>query len=442
MKVAMKKKGKEVDSATINQLRESHPLVERGKKDKVSFDLRSMLHERNSAENERRNSNNNARYLRADEQRLNSIEEPLASSTPAPRRHTPEPQMDLAEIIEKHKETAFVQREKSQRPYHPPKGRQSFIPTQEEARRQDEKKHGGKRANDEKIAWRRAENEKRLQALKVKKMREDLEREEWKMFDGLEGPSPPRGRSPTIVLNRRASEEPEEVFGGPARRKQDPRPGTSTGSRPSGRQFRDFRPPRTTSDEEEEEEEKSGRSERSSRRGPPEIGGWEKEQEGERKKGKGCSKRKVVRREDAEDVEVVKKVNIEEEVEEEEEEERQEEQREEEEEEEGPLEEWGAEYFEDSERFEGEQSLRSGTMSQIRDTLDKFGLGPYKEMPSSVYMTVLGKALNERDEAMEEVTKKEKDDKRRKEKKKKRKEKRKEKILSDEDEEMEEEEKE
>ena len=76
-------------------------------------------------------------------------------------------------------------------------------------------------------------------------------------------------------------------------------------------------------------------------------------------------------------------------------------------------------------------------MSQIRDKLAGTGLGPYKEMTSSVYMTVLGKVLNERDEAREEVTKKEKDDKRRKEKKKKRKEKRKEKTLSDGDEEME-----
>ena len=346
--------------------------------------------------------------------------------------------MTLAEIIQESKDTTYGPKKKTQRSYLPSKGRQSYIPSQEEARRQDEKKYGGREANEERIARNKEKDERRWQALKVKKMEEELERERWKMFDGLEGPSPPRrGRSPTIILNRRVNEEPEEVFGGPARRKQDPRPGTSTGSRPSGRQFREFRPPRTTSDEEEEEEEKSGRSERSSRRGPPEIGGWEKEQEGEREKGKGGSKRKVVRREDAEDVEVVKKVNVEEEVEEEEEEEREEEQREEEEEEEGPLEEWGAEYFENSERFEGEQSLRSGTMSQIREKMDEVGLGPYKEMESSVYMTVLGKVLNERDEAREEITKKEKDDKRRKEKKKKRKEKRKEKILSDEDEEME-----
>ena len=105
-----------------------------------------------------------------------------------------------------------------------------------------------------------------------------------------------------------------------------------------------------------------------------------------------------------------------------------------------PAEEWGAEYFADSTNFEGEKSLRPGTMDQIRDQLSGTGLGPYQEMSSSVYYTILGKVLNERDEAREEMTKKEKDDKRRKEKRRKRKEKRKEKTLSDEDEEMEEEE--
>ena len=137
-----------------------------------------------------------------------------------------------------------------------------------------------------------------------------------------------------------------------------------------------------------------------------------------------------MRREDAEDVEVVKRVNVEEEREEEGEEEREEE----------PLEEWGAEYFEDSENFEGEKSLRSGTMEQIRDQLSGTGLGPYKEMTPSVYFKVLGKMINERDEAREEMTKKEKDDQRRKEKKKKRKEKKKEKVSSDEEVVMEEEE--
>ena len=198
------------------------------------------------------------------------------------------------------------------------------------------------------------------------------------MFEGMQSPSPPRrrGKSPTIIFNkgdRGEHPEYEEVFGGP-RRKQDPRPGTSTGSRPSGRLFRDFRGPRTASDDEEEEETREG-SESVSGRGPPEIGGWERAQEGEREKGKGGSKRKVVRREDAEDVEVVKKVNVEEEREEEREEEGEEEQ----------LKEFGAELFEHSEKFEGEESLRSGTMDQIRDQLSGTGLGPYDEMSSTVY---------------------------------------------------------
>ena len=60
------------------------------------------------------------------------------------------------------------------------------------------------------------------------------------------------------------------------------------------------------------------------------MGEWEKAQEGEKDKGKGGSKRKVVRREDAEEEEVVTRVNKEDE----------------------ELEEFGAEIFEASEKFE------------------------------------------------------------------------------------------
>ena len=69
---------------------------------------------------------------------------------------------------------------------------------------------------------------------------------------------------------------------------------------------------------------------------PPEIGEWEKQQEGEREKGKGQSKskRRVIRREDAE-----------------------------EEEKEGrEVSDIGTE-----ERFEDENKMRPGTISRIRD---------------------------------------------------------------------------
>ena len=147
-------------------------------------------------------------------------------------------------MTERHKDTIYGPREKKQRSYFPSKGRQSYIPSQEEARRQDEIKYGSKAANDERIARNKEKDEKRWQAIKIKKMEDELEKEKWKVFEGMESPSPPRrrGKSPTIIFNkgdRGEHHKYEEVFGGP-RRKQDPRPGTSTGSRPSGRLFRDF----------------------------------------------------------------------------------------------------------------------------------------------------------------------------------------------------------
>ena len=146
------------------------------------------------------------------------------------------------------------------------------------------------------------------------------------------------------------------------------------------------------------------------------MGEWEKAQEGEKDKGKGGSKRKVVRREDAEEEEVVTRVNKEEE----------------------ELEEFGAEIFEAGEKFEEEENLRPGTVSQIRDQLSGTGLVGYTEMTPSVYFKLLGESLNARDEALEQL-----DEMTKKERRKKKKEKKKEKSPSsdDEGEEMEEEEK-
>ena len=175
-----------------------------------------------------------------EDQRPISNERPLASSTPAPRPRSPEPRMTLAEMTERHKDTIYGPREKKQRTYFPPKGRQSYIPSQEEARRQDEIKYGSKAANDERIARNKEKDEKRWQAIKIKKMEDELEKEKWKVFEGMQSPSPPRGRSPTIILNRgdrREHHEYEEIFGGPRRRQDQPRPGTSSGSCPSGRLF-------------------------------------------------------------------------------------------------------------------------------------------------------------------------------------------------------------
>ena len=122
-----------------------------------------------------------------------------------------------------------------------------------------------------------------------------------------------------------------------------------------------------------------------------------------------------MRREDAEEEEVVGRVN------------------EEKEEEEEELEEFGAEIFEASEKFEEEVHLRPGTVSQIRDQLSGTGLAAYTEMTPTVYFKLLGESMNARDEALEkldELTKKEKDDKKKKERRKKKKDKKKEKSPS------------
>ena len=124
----------------------------------------------------------------------------------------------------------------------------------------------------------------------------------------------------------------------------------------------------------------------------------------------------MVRREDAEEEEVVTRVNEEE------------------------LEEFGAEIFEASEQFEEEVKLRPGTVSQIHDELSGTGLGPYTEMMPSVFFKLLGERMNARDAALEkvdELSKKEKDDKKKRERRKK---KEKSPSSDDEGEEMEEEE--
>ena len=247
------RRGKALGSAVIQQLRETHPMCERVRPDQPTINLRESLSQRN----ESRNLNNSARYLRKEEQRPSSIERPLTTSTPAPRQRTP-PRMSLKDICEKYNDDLHWPKEKKARSYRPSReqGRQSYIPTQEQARREDEDKYGGKEANDERIARNKEKDERRWQELKIKKMEEDLEKERWKCFENLRSPPPRRSKSSTIIFNkddRREHEEYEEIFGGP-RRNQDPHPGTSTGSRPSGRMYRDFRVRRDPSDNEEEEE--------------------------------------------------------------------------------------------------------------------------------------------------------------------------------------------
>ena len=153
------------------------------------------------------------------------------------------------------------------------------------------------------------------------------------------------------------------------------------------------------------------------------MGEWERAQEGEKEKGKGKSKRRVVRREDAEEEEVVTRVTLE-----------AEESKEEMEKEEG-------------EKFDGEHDLRPGTISQIRDLLSGTGLSGGDSISLEQMYKLLGETLNARDDALEkldEVMKKEKSNKRKKEKRKKKKKEEKKKAKSpssDEDEEeMEEEE--
>ena len=91
---------------------------------------------------------------------------------------------------------------------------------------------------------------------------------------------------------------------GSLRRNYQQRPETSSGSRLSGPHFTDIRYHVPSSKDEEEVQRKKVRDEESGR-GPPKIGEWEREQEGERKKGKGQTKstRRVVRREDVDEEE-------------------------------------------------------------------------------------------------------------------------------------------
>ena len=153
------------------------------------------------------------------------------------------------------------------------------------------------------------------------------------------------------------------------------------------------------------------------------MGEWEREQEGEREKGKGKSKRRVVRREDAEEEEVVVRVPSE-----------VEESREKKE-------------IEEGERFEEESGLKPGTVAKIRDQLSGTGLSGGSIMSQDEYVKLLGETMNAHDDALEkldEVTKKKKKDRRKKEKRKKKKEEKRAKSSNsrddDNEEEMEEEE--
>ena len=168
--------------------------------------------------------------------------------------------MNLADICERHNNRLYGPKEKKARSYRPSKeqGRRSHIPSQEEARKEDKRKYGGKEANDERIARNKEKDEKRWHTLKIAKMEEDLEKERWRWARNIKSPSPRRSGSrqgPTEIFYRdgRRESSPGETFRGP-RRDHDQRPGTSTGSHPSGGRYTDFRVRRVPSDNEEEEE--------------------------------------------------------------------------------------------------------------------------------------------------------------------------------------------
>ena len=176
-RAAANKRGKLLGSSAIQQIREAHPMRESTRPDQAAFNLRDQLSQRN----ESRNSNNSARYLRKEDERTAVIERPLTSSTPGPRQKTPE--MNLADIIEGHKLNV-----------HGPakKGRRSYIPSQAQVRKEDEKTYGGKRENEERIRRNREKNEQRLKELEIVRMQEELERKKWEWARDMRSPSPGR----------------------------------------------------------------------------------------------------------------------------------------------------------------------------------------------------------------------------------------------------------
>ena len=195
-----------------------------------------------------------------------------------------------------------------------------------------------------------------------------------------------------LYLDGRRDFPTTEVFGRP-RRDHQQHPGTSSGSHPSGPRFTDLRY-RLPSSEDEEEVQREDRDEESGR-GPPEIGEWERQQEGEREKGKGQSKstRRVVRREDVE-----------------------------EEEKEGRK--WTASDVELEEEFEEVNDMKPGTVSRIREQFSNAGMSNSEEFDHLEFYKLLGETLMERDEALEasdSKMKKEKKDLLKKEKRKKKK---------------------
>ena len=161
----------------------------------------------------------------------------MTSSTPAPRQRTT--QMNLAEIMGQYNIDIHGPKEKRTRSYIPPKERRrrSYIPSQKQARDEDERRFGGKEANDERIARNREKDEKRWQALELARMEEELEKAKWEWASAIRSPSPRRSsnrQGPTEIFYRDGQREmsPRERFGGP-RREHKQRPGTSTGSCPS-----------------------------------------------------------------------------------------------------------------------------------------------------------------------------------------------------------------
>ena len=201
-------------------------MRERTRPEQPTIDLREQLSQRNKS----LNSNNSARFFRKEDERPLFIERPLTSSTPAPCQRTPE--MNLADIIESHKKNV-----------HGPtkKGRRSYIPSQEQAREEDERRFGGKWENEERIRRNRKKNEQRLKELEIEKLKEESERKKWEWASTIRTPPPRRadnrcGPTEILYLDGRREVSPAETFGGP-RREQHQRPGTSTGSRPSSRRL-------------------------------------------------------------------------------------------------------------------------------------------------------------------------------------------------------------
>ena len=301
--------------------------------------------------------------------------------------------------MERHNKKVHGPKEKGRRSYIPSQeqGRCSYIPSQEQAQEEDERRFGGKQENEERIRNNRKKNEQRLKELEIEKLQEALEKKKWEWASTIRSPSPRRwdnrwGPTEVFYPDGRREFSPAETFGGP-RREQHQRPGTSTGSRPSGRVYSDYRVRRPPSDDEEEEQEER-RDEESGRR-PQEMGEWERAQEGEREKGKG----KLKRREDAEEV-VVRVTSEAEESKEEKE-------------------------IEESERFKEECGLKPGTVSKISDQLSGTVLSDSSIMSQEDYVRLLGETMNDHDNALEKldkITKKKKNDRRKKEKRKKKKE--------------------